>query len=95
MILKPYSFNGTLLQSTDYVTDIPRSSALAQMPVNVGYARRAGAMPVLSGKDFEPVSLNLEVLLQHDYMTMLESLNTLFDTKDETPPIDYSGHRGQ
>jgi hypothetical protein len=32
-----------------------------------------------------PQTLALEILMQHDYMTLFESLNTLFDTKDETP----------
>lgn len=85
MIIKPYSYNGTSLQSTDYVTSIPRSSALSQLNANLSYVRRAGAEPVYAGKDFQPVTLNLEVILQHDYMSLIEDLNQLFDVHDETP----------
>lgn len=85
MILDPYSFNGTLLNSTDYDSSFPRASANLQMQTNPTYIRRAGAVPVMSGKDFQPVTLNLEIIMQHDFMTLFESLNQLFDTKDETP----------
>lgn len=85
MIIQPYSFGGTLLQSTDYETSIPRQSALAQLEANLVYVKRAGASPLYSGKDFQPVVLNLEVKMLHDFMTTLESLNQLFDIYDETP----------
>ena len=85
MIIQPYSYNGTLLQSTDFETSIPRQSALAQLEANLGYVRRSGAEPVYSGKDFQPVTLNLEVKLMHDFMTTLETLNNVFDVHDETP----------
>lgn len=84
-VFKPYSFNGTSLQSTDYVADFPRSNANLQVETNPFYTKRAGAYPVFTGKDINPTVLNLEVLMQHDFMTLFESLNTLFDTKDETP----------
>lgn len=85
MILRPYSYNGTLLQSTDYETSIPRESALAQVEANIAYTRRTGAQPVYTGKDYQPVTLNLEVKLLHDTMTLLESVNTLFNVFDNTP----------
>lgn len=88
MILRPYSFNGTSIltgTSTDYKAQIPRSSAALQMQTSATYVRRAGAVPVYSGKEFEPYSIVLEVEAIHDFMTVFESLNTLFDTKDETP----------
>lgn len=85
MIIKPYSYNATSLQSTDYITQIPRSSALAQIAANLTYVRRAGAEPVFAGKDFQPYNLPMEVLLQHDTMTLMESVNQLFDVRDETP----------
>lgn len=85
MILKPYSFNATTLQSTDFVADFPRSNAQLQAISNPAYVKRAGAVPVFSGKDIQPVVLNLEINMQHDFMTLFESINTLFDTKDETP----------
>lgn len=88
MILRPYSFNGTSIltgTSTDYEASVPRSSANLQMQTSAQYTRRAGAVPVYSGKDFQPYSLVLEIEAIHDFMTVFESLNTLFDTKDETP----------
>jgi hypothetical protein len=85
MILVPYSFYGTSLQSSDYDTSIPRASANLQIQTNPSYIRRAGAVPVFSGKEFQPVTLNLDVQAVHDFMTVFESLNQLFDTKDETP----------
>lgn len=84
-VLIPYSYNGTLLQSTDYETSIPREFASSQINSQVGYVKRAGAVPVISGKDFQPIVLPLEVKCVHDYTTLFASLNTLFDTKDETP----------
>lgn len=85
MIIQPYSYNGTLINSTDYETSIPRQSALAQLEANLTYVRRSGAEPVFAGKDFQPFTLNLEVKLLHNTMTLLESLNALFDVHDETP----------
>lgn len=85
MILQPITYNGTSLQSTDYQASIPRSQADLQMQTNPSYVKRAGAPPVYSGKDFMPMALVLEIEMQHDWMTLFESLNQLFDTKDETP----------
>lgn len=85
MILEPYSFNGTSLQSTDYDSFIPNASAQLQMRTSAIYTRRAGAVPVLAGKDFNPHTLTLSIEMQHSFMTLFESLNQLFDTKDETP----------
>lgn len=85
MILQPYSFNGTSLQSTDYATSFPRASANLQVVANPVYIKRAAALPIFAGKDYQPTVLNLEILCQHDFMTLFESINTLFDTKDETP----------
>lgn len=85
MILKPYSFAGTSLSSSDYEASLPRASANLQMQTNPSYISRAGAVPVFAGKDFQPTVINLEIIMQHDFMTLFESLNQLFDTKDETP----------
>lgn len=85
MILIPYQYNGTSLQSTDYSSSFPRSQSNLQMTTNPSYVKRAGAVPVYSGKDFMPTVVNLEIIMQHDFMTLFESLNQLFDTKDETP----------
>jgi len=85
LILKPYSFAGTSLQSSDYVGSFPRSNAQLQVVSNPSYIKRTGAPPVYAGKDIMPVVLNLEVLMQHDFMTLFESLNYLFDAKEETP----------
>ena len=85
MILIPYSFSGTSLNSTDYVASFPREQASLQISSTPGYVKRAGAPPVYAGKDYNPHTLNLEIIMQHDYMTLFESLNQLFDTKDETP----------
>jgi hypothetical protein len=85
MILIPSSYNNTSLQSTDFSTSFPRTQAQLQMSSQSGYVKRAGAPPVFTGKDFMPVSLTLEVLCLHDHQTLFETVNTLFDTKDETP----------
>jgi hypothetical protein len=85
MILIPYSYNGTSLQSTDYSSSFPREQANLQINTQPGYIKRAGAVPVFAGKDFQPHTLNLEIIMQHSFMTLFESLNQLFDTKDETP----------
>jgi hypothetical protein len=85
VILIPSVYNGTSLQSTDFSTSFPRAQAQLQMSSQSGYVKRAGAPPVFTGKDFMPVSLTLEVLCLHDHQTLFETVNTLFDTKDETP----------
>ncbi len=84
-ILKPYSYNGTSLQSTDYDTSFPRANGMTQVQTNANYVKRAGAPSILSGKDYQTPTLNLEILVLHDTFSMLESINALFDTKDETP----------
>lgn len=84
-ILKPYSYNGTSLQSTDYDTTFPRSNGIAQLQTNVNYIKRAGAVPIISGKDYGTAMLNLDILCLHDTFDLLENINRLFDTKDETP----------
>ena len=58
-IWKPYSFNGTSLQSTDFDATFPRASANLQTQNNPFYVKRAGAYPVMAGKDFQPTSINL------------------------------------
>lgn len=55
------------------------------MQTSAQFVRRAGAVPVYAGKDFQPFSIVLEVEAIHDFMAVFETLNTLFDTKDETP----------
>jgi hypothetical protein len=94
MILKPYAFNNVSLTndavastspSTDYDAYFPREFANLQMPTTPGYIKRAGAVPLYSGKDFQPVTLPLCITITHDFTTVFESLNQLFDTKDETP----------
>lgn len=85
MILIPLSFNGTSLNSTDYETWFPGEVADLQAQAQVGYVKRAGASPVMAGKDFQPVSLNLSIKALHDYQTLFESINQLFDHQDETP----------
>lgn len=85
MILIPYSYNGTSLQSTDYETGFPRAQADLQIQAQLGYVKRAGAAPVFAGKDFQPHTMNLEVKALHDTWTMFESINQLFDVMDETP----------
>lgn len=97
MILKPYSFNGTSLQDTaTYVASFPRAMANLQMQTNPSYVRRAGAVPVYAGKDFQPMMITLEILCGGTFTQTFETLNTLFDTKDETPrqlicqDVDYA-----
>lgn len=85
MILIPYSYNGTALQSTDYTTGFPRSQSNLQIVTNPGYIKRAGTYPLYSGKDFQPHTLVLEIECGGSFMETFESLNQLFDTKDETP----------
>ena len=85
MILKPYSYNGTSLQSATFVANFPRESADLQITTNPAYVRRAGASPVYAGKDFQAKSIKLEINCGSNFMTNFEALNTLFDTKDETP----------
>lgn len=68
MILIPYSYNGTLLQSSDYDTSFPKQQAASQIMSNPGYIKRAGAVPVFAGKDLSPHVLNLEILCQGDFM---------------------------
>jgi len=88
VILKPYSYNGTSLQSTNYEASFPRSQSDLQMRTNPGYVKRSGAPPVYAGKDYSPTVINLEILNKNEtdgFMEQFESLNTLFDTKDETP----------
>lgn len=107
MILIPYSYNGTQLNnghadvfgigtSTDYQTLFPRASANLQIQANAEYVKRSGAVPVYAGKDFQPHVINLEVNMLHSFTTLFERLNTLFNTRDETPrqfvctDVDYA-----
>lgn len=90
MILKPYSFDSTIINksvglSTDYDAYFPREDPLLQQTGNPYYIKRAGAASVLSGKDFIPVSLTVCVGLQHDFTSLYETLNQVFDVSDETP----------
>lgn len=95
MILIPVSFNGTVINatsssdytaSTDYDAYFRRdANTQLQLSSQVGYVKRAGAVPVMAGKDFQPATLILNVHLLHDHMSLFESLNQLFDVQDETP----------
>jgi hypothetical protein len=87
MILIPYSYDGTSLQSATYSTSIPREAASLQVSSQAGWVKRAGATPVYAGKDISPQALTLEILVSTSpsFMSNFEALNTLFDTKDETP----------
>lgn len=85
MIITPYSFNSYSLQSTDFETSIPRSFAQAQQAANISYVKRTSAPPVYSGKELLPVTMTLEVLMKHDFMDLLETVNQIFDISDETP----------
>lgn len=87
-VLKPVSFNGTSIlsgTSTDYKTEVPRNFAPLQAPTSAMFVKRAGAYPVFSGKDFLPFSYVLEVEAIANFQETFESLNKLFDVKDETP----------
>lgn len=85
MIIQPYSFNNYSLQTTDFETSIPRSFAQAQVAANVSYVKRGSAHPLISGKELLPVTMTLEVLMKHDFMDLIETLNQVFSTEDETP----------
>jgi len=99
MILHPYSIEdryGTVTvigstdstlnwESTDYNAKFPRAAANLQMETNASYIKRAGAVPVYSGKDYKPHTMVLEIICKHDTQTLFSTLNQLFDTKDETP----------
>lgn len=90
MILVPYSYNGTVINkavglSTDYDAYFMREQSDLQTRTNPFYTKRAGAYPIIAGKDFLPTAVTMQIEMQHDYQTLFESLNTLFDTKDETP----------
>ena len=87
MILIPYSYNGTSLQSTDYEASFPGAQSDLQIRTNPSYVKRAGAPPVFAGKDFSPHVLNLEIKMVSNagFMKQFESINQLFDTRDETP----------
>lgn len=84
MILKPYSFNGTSLQSATFKASFPKQQATAQVMSQPGYIKRAGAYPIYAGKDISPHTLSIEII-QATVMTDLDTLNALFDTQDETP----------
>jgi hypothetical protein len=83
MILKPYSYNGTSLQST-FKAVFPRENGQAQVISQSGYVKRAGAPPVYAGKDITPKTLVLEITMP-SVISDLDTLNQLFDTQDETP----------
>lgn len=85
MILEPLSFNGTSLQSATFDAFFPEASAALQMQTNASYVKRAGATAKYSGKDFQPYTMTLSVECATNPMSTFETLNTLFDTKDETP----------
>jgi len=85
MIIQPYSFNGTSLQSTDFIASYPESNSPLSPSVSPQYVKRAGAWPVLSGSDFNSTSLGIEVECLGTYMDTFETLVTLFNVEDETP----------
>lgn len=84
MIFKPYSFAGTSLQSATFKAGFPQQQADAQVKSQPGYVKRAGAYPIYAGKDITPHTLNIEITML-SVMSDLDTLNTLFDTKEETP----------
>jgi hypothetical protein len=85
MIITPVSFNGTSLQSTDYTTSYPVSNAPLSPTVNPQYVKRAGTFPVMSGSDFNSVTLGLEIICADPFMSTFEKLVQLFNVEDETP----------
>ena len=84
-VLTPYSYNGTSLSSSDYDAFFPQASAALQMGTNPTFVKRAGAVPVFAGKDFNPTTITLSINLLHDFTDLWDDINDLFDTKDETP----------
>jgi len=86
-ILKPYSYNGTSLQSSDYDTTFPRSNGNSQIVSTANYVKRAGAYQIYAGKDYGTATINIDILCLHDTFALLEGINTLFDTRDETPRV--------
>jgi len=85
MIINPYSYNGTLLQSTGFITSYPTDNVALSPSVTAQYVKRSGAWPVLSGSDFNAVALGLEVICTEPFMTTFETLVKVFNVEDETP----------
>lgn len=85
MIIIPLSYNGTSLQSTDYIATYPQSNTGLTPTVNPQYVKRAGAWPVMSGSDFNSTNIGIEVECLGSFMTTFESLVQLFNVEDETP----------
>jgi len=85
MIIVPVSFNGTSLQSTDFASYYPPENKALSPSVNPQYIKRPGAWPVISGSDFLPTTIGLEVQCLGDFMTTFETLTQVFNVEDETP----------
>lgn len=85
MIIVPKTYNGVSLQSTDFIASIPRSNGNLQLAAENKFVKRAGALPVFSGKDFTPTTYILDVECLGDYMKTFETLNKTFNVMDETP----------
>lgn len=86
MIIRPLSFNGTSLQSTDFTTTIPNSAPISPS-VNPSYVKRAGAWPVYAGSDFNTTQFIIQVECLNDWMETRETLNKVFNVEDETPRL--------
>jgi hypothetical protein len=86
MIIRPLSFNGTSLQSTDFTTTVPNSTPISPS-VNPIYVKRAGAWPVYAGSDFNTTQFVIQVECLNDWMETRETLNKVFNVEDETPRL--------
>lgn len=85
MEIVPVSFNGTSLQSTDFIASYPESNAPLSPTVNPQYVKRAGAFPIISGSDFNSTTIGIEVECLGSFMDTFETLVKVFNVEDETP----------
>lgn len=84
MIIRPLSFNGTSLQSTDFEATIPPSAPISPS-VSTVFVKRAGAWPVYAGGDFNTTTFNIRVQCLNDWTETFETLTKVFNVEDETP----------
>ncbi len=80
------SFDGNSFSSNNMTVSLVHDTAMSPSTTPI-WVSRAGAWPVLAGKDFQGQVLNLEVTCNGTFNTQLESLVKWFAPSDETPRL--------
>ena len=78
------SFDGNVLSSNNMRGTLQEDTAMSPTTVPI-WVSRAGAWPILAGKDFRGQVLNVDITCEGNYNAQLESVVKWFAPSDETP----------